>query len=83
MEQSQQHLDWYDFFQGDLNALILMRISTLCHNFPDPEGGGMVGSDYAIRQALLANGYTYTMGTILPADLSPYDVLFVIMGVYC
>ena len=50
--------------------------------FLDPEGSGMVGCEYAIKQCLTANGYTFTSGTTLPGDLSPYDILFVVMGVF-
>jgi hypothetical protein len=55
------------------------------HNklFSDPEGGGQVDASYGIKKALDNNGYTYTFGTTLPTDLSPYDVIFVVMGTYC
>lgn len=50
--------------------------------FSDPEGGGNVGCEYGIQQALAANGYTYTTwnGNTLPADISPYDVIYVVLG---
>jgi len=55
------------------------------HNltFQDPEGGGQVDATYGVTKALTANGYTFTKVTTLPADLSPYNILFVIMGSYC
>ena len=55
----------------------------LGETFDDPEGGGIVGSEYAVEQALTSNGYTYTMDTLLPGDLSGYDIVFVIMGAHC
>lgn len=55
------------------------------HNkkFQDPEGAGLVDATYGIQKALTANGYSFTTLTYLPADLGPYDIIFVIMGVYC
>ncbi len=55
------------------------------HNkkFNDPEGGGQVDATYGITKALTANGYTFTTTTTLPGNLSPYNVIFVIMGTYC
>jgi hypothetical protein len=55
------------------------------HNrlFPDPEGGGNVDATYGVTKALDGLGYTYDV-TLLPMpDLSGYDILLLIMGVYC
>lgn len=51
--------------------------------FTDPEGAGLVGPTYGITKALTANGYAHTVSLTLPADLSSYDILFIIMGIYC
>lgn len=48
--------------------------------FQDPETGTYVGCQYGIQQALAANGFAYTTATILPPDLSLYDVVFVVLG---
>ena len=55
------------------------------HNklFPDPEGGGNVDATYGVTKALTANGFSFTKSITLPADLSPYDIIFVVMGTYC
>ena len=55
------------------------------HNktFQDPEGAGLVDETYGIKKALTENGYSFTAVQSLPSDLTPYDVIFVIMGVYC
>ena len=55
------------------------------HNklFPDPEGAGNVDATYGVKKALTNLGYTYTVSYTLPSDLSSYDIVFVIMGVYC
>ena len=55
------------------------------HNlkFQDPEGAGLVDATYGVKKALTENGYTFPAVLSLPADLSPYDLVFVIMGTYC
>jgi len=50
--------------------------------FPDPEGHGTVGTEYAIREALTANGWTVDTQTTLPADLSGYKMVFCLFGFY-
>ena len=49
----------------------------------DPEGAGIVGCEYAIQQALLANDESYTTLLFLPTDLSNYDIIFVTLGHWC
>jgi len=49
----------------------------------DPEGAGIVGCEYAIQQALTANGIEYTTLPYMPIDLSPYEVLFITLGHWC
>jgi hypothetical protein len=49
-------------------------------NFPNPEGGGNIGCEYWLKQALLQNGCLHSSGTTLPADISPYDVIFICTG---
>lgn len=48
--------------------------------FQDPETGSTVGCQYGIQQALAANGFAYTTATVLPPDLSLYDVIFIVLG---
>jgi hypothetical protein len=48
--------------------------------FSNPEGGGNVGCEYWIKQALTHNGYMYSSSTVLPADISGYDIIFVVLG---
>jgi len=50
--------------------------------FDDPETGTTIDCAYWIEQALAANGHDYTTGDYLPADLSPYDVVFVTLGFF-
>ena len=42
-----------------------------------------VGLEYAIANALIENGITPTIDTILPDDLTGYDILFAILGPWC
>ena len=49
----------------------------------DPEGTVYVDCEFKIEQALTANGITFTTVTVLPADISDYDVVFVTLGIYC
>lgn len=51
--------------------------------FIDPEGAGQVDASYGVTKALTDCGYTFTSSTVLPSDLDPYDIIFVVMGVYC
>jgi hypothetical protein len=55
------------------------------HNklFLDPETSVSVDATYGIKKALDANDYTYDVSLTLPADLSAYQIIFVIMGTYC
>jgi len=47
------------------------------------ETGDTVGCEYAVQQALIENGANFTTLDYLPEDLSEYDVVFAILGVYC
>lgn len=51
--------------------------------FNDPESYDHVGCQYGIEKALSANGYSYTSTYWLPRDLTPYDVIFIVLGFYC
>ncbi len=53
------------------------------YEFQDPESGMMVGTEYAVKRALEANGYSYDTGLSLPGHPEEYDVIFVTMGWYC
>jgi hypothetical protein len=50
--------------------------------FANPEGGGNIGCEYWIKQALTNNGYTHSTWSsmTLPADISGYDIIFVVLG---
>ena len=41
------------------------------------------GVEFAIVKALDANRITPTVDTVLPANLSDYDVLFATIGIWC
>ncbi|MDP8227602.1 MAG: CARDB domain-containing protein [Candidatus Celaenobacter polaris] len=49
-------------------------------NNSDIEG---IGTQVFLQNALTANNITYDTFTYLPADLSPYDAIFVALGIYC
>jgi len=42
-----------------------------------------VGVEYAIVKALDDNRITPTVDTVLPANLSDYDILFATIGIWC
>ena len=42
-----------------------------------------VGLEYAIVKALMENGITSVINTVLPDDLSNYDIIFAILGPWC
>ena len=42
-----------------------------------------VGLEYAILNALAENGITPVIDTVLPDDISGYDILFAILGPWC
>ncbi|NOQ22206.1 MAG: hypothetical protein GQ565_06115 [Candidatus Aegiribacteria sp.] len=46
------------------------------------EAGGSISSAYWIEQTLTFNGHTFNTDTLLPTDLSTYDVVFVLTGWY-
>jgi hypothetical protein len=49
--------------------------------FTDPDDGdGSMGSEVNVRAALEANGITVVTSTVLPADLSGYEAVFVLCG---
>lgn len=50
--------------------------------FTDPDGGGTVGSEYAVTEALDANGRDYDLVTDIPDDLAGYDIVFVLLGTF-
>jgi hypothetical protein len=51
--------------------------------FFDPEDHMLVGGDYAIKKALDSLRVDYVQGDYLPADLSDYDAVFVLLGSFC
>lgn len=62
---------------------ILVFDNDLGDTFPNPDGGGTVGCEYAVENALADNGYSTTTYTFLPTNLDPYDGIFIVMGAYC
>ncbi len=50
--------------------------------FTDPDGADPVGSEYAVLNALDANGRDYDLVTDLPDDLNDYDIVFVLLGTF-
>ena len=52
-------------------------------HFFDPEDHILVGGEYSIIKALDSLRIDYHLSTILPADLSEYDAVFVLLGSFC
>jgi len=50
--------------------------------FSDPDDGQLVGSEYAVTEALDANGRDYDLVTDIPDDLAGYDIVFVLLGTF-
>lgn len=50
--------------------------------FYDSQIGNTVDCTYWLEQTLSGNGHTVQTTTTLPADLSPYDVIFITLGWY-
>ena len=50
--------------------------------FTDPDGGNLVGSEYAVTEALDANGQDYDLVTDIPDDPAGYDIVFVLLGTF-
>ena len=48
----------------------------------DPVVGDSIDTGYWVEQTLLSLGDTVDSGTSLPADLSSYDAVFMMMGMY-
>ena len=48
----------------------------------DPTVGDSIDTGYWVEQTLLSLGDTVDSGTSLPADLSSYDAVFMMMGMY-
>jgi len=48
----------------------------------DPVVGDSIDTGYWVEQTLLALGDTVDSGTELPSDLSGYDAVFMMMGMY-
>jgi len=42
-----------------------------------------IGTQVFLEEALTANNVTYDTYTYLPANLTPYDAIFVALGIYC
>lgn len=49
----------------------------------DPEKGDFVQTDIGMKRAFDEAGISYIALPVLPPDLSPYDMIFVNMGLYC
>lgn len=48
----------------------------------DPVIGDSIDTGYWVEQSLLALGDSVDSGTALPSDLSSYDAVFMMMGLY-
>lgn len=48
----------------------------------DPVVGDSIDTGYWVEQLLIANGDNVDSGADLPSDLSSYDVVFMMMGMY-
>lgn len=68
---------------GALSQQILVWDYDNGSTYPDPETGNQVGCEYGIKQALDANGMSYTSTYFLPTDISGYDIVFAVLGLYC
>lgn len=72
-----------------LLPVVLLSEVFIWHNenptfvFFDPEDHLLVGGDYAIKKALDSLGVAYQQGDFLPADLTDYDAVFVLLGSFC
>lgn len=51
--------------------------------FFDPDGAGMVDATFGITRALDTCGETYDESSTLPVDLTPYSIIFIVMGNLC
>lgn len=76
-------------------SVILLAVSALCfgsnvyiYNYDqedliwDPAVGDSIDTGYWVEQTLLSLGDNVDSGTNLPADLSSYDAVFMMMGMY-
>ncbi len=52
-------------------------------DYSDPDNGVTRSCEYGIVQALSANNINYTTLSYLPSYLDNYDIIFVVLGVYC
>ena len=52
-------------------------------HYIDPESGQDRACEYGLQQALDANDISYNTSTVLPNNLSNYDIVFVELGIYC
>lgn len=48
----------------------------------DPVVGDSIDTGYWVEQLLIANGDNVDSGSNLPSDLSSYDAVFMMMGMY-
>jgi len=53
------------------------------YNCINPDTGGEWAIQEGVVQALLSNGINPVVQTNLPADLSLYNVVFVVCGIWC
>ncbi|MCK5841724.1 MAG: hypothetical protein KAH31_06135 [Candidatus Sabulitectum sp.] len=75
--------------------ILLLLVSSICfasnvliYNYDqvdlvyDVALGDSIDTGYWVEQTLLALGDTVDSGTVIPSDLSSYDAVFVMMGMY-
>jgi hypothetical protein len=69
--------------------VILLADVFIWHNenptfhFFDPEDHILVGGDYSIKKALDSLDVAYVQSSFLPADLTGYDAVFILLGSFC
>ncbi len=52
------------------------------YTFDDPDGGGQIGSEEPLLDALADLGHAVESVDVLPTDLDDYDVVFVLLGTF-
>ncbi len=52
-------------------------------HYYDSEEGESRNCEYGIQRALTDNQVSYVTRSNLPLDISDYDIVFVVLGVYC
>lgn len=67
----------------DLNLNVLIWDNDNSSDYEDPETGLLKNCEDGIENALSMNGIDYAVTTVLPSDLSTFDMVFISLGLYC